>query len=92
MLMNACGSAENFMSDREVIRMLDNLHRQKMHAESQASLLQEQINGECPCTVVVLGGQESWQIGGLPISACPAMPSAGARSMRGHCTPPLTLC
>ena len=58
MLMDECGSAENFLSDKEVIIMLDNLHRQKMHAESQASLLQEQINCECPCPVVELGGRE----------------------------------
>ena len=33
------------MSEREVIKMLDDLHRQKLHAESQADMLQEQING-----------------------------------------------
>jgi len=38
-------SAENFMSEREVIKMLDDLHQQKMHAESQAGVLQQQIEG-----------------------------------------------
>ena len=33
------------MSEREVIKMLDDLHRQKVHAESQAGVLQEQIEG-----------------------------------------------
>jgi hypothetical protein len=37
-------SAENFMSEREVINMLGDLHRQKVHAETQASMLQEQIS------------------------------------------------
>jgi hypothetical protein len=47
------------MSEREVIKMLDNLHRQKVHAESQALLLQEQINGEGPAGVGV--GRRGWR-------------------------------
>ena len=61
-------SAENFMSEREVIKMLDILHQQKMHAESQAGVLQQKI------MITLSVSLDSWT--GSCQHPCPFCPSA----------------